>query len=372
MLEVTSFEVAAQESYSHLLTNLPVKEAYRAVLEVEGDRLQQDNQLWSVPFTQGKINVALVSPEGNRFLSQAISIGNRVELMKMEELPKKPDELVDLWIFDRYVPEQLPEGNILFIAPNQSTTWHQATEHEVTQELEVSQSNHPILQYVDWSQIHVSSLAGASNMLDLEALVVSGEEDVVLAGTHKGQRIVVLNFDLHQSDFPLRHAFPIFMQNAISWLSAAQSLPIGTGSPGEALQLPLTLGAEERALIYPDGTKHELPLEATMHVYPLPELAGLYTLEEHRGNEQLIRYFSVQMKSSESDISPRDLPIHSNLPNLDVEDDSQEGHAKEQQESLNGSEKADGVTGNKMLTFWVTLLALLIAMTEWMVYQRGY
>jgi Ca-activated chloride channel family protein len=356
VLDEVLFSVRGKESYTSIFANLPERDAYKAVLSVE-DGLEEDNHLWSVPFLQGKIKAVLVSPEGNRFLSQSLILGDRIYLERMTDLPEKLDESVDLWIFDRVVPDELPEGNMLFISPNESTEWMSYLgQKEINQPTEVIHDKHTLLQYVDWRNVYVSQVARVEPIVGMEGLIKVGNDDLLLAGEIQGKKAVLLGFDLHHSDFPLQTGFPIFIQNVVSWLSPKQSLPLASGFPGEHVTLPLTPGAESRIVTMPDGTKEKLSAEGTSILYQIPEQTGLYQLEEVRGEEKIVRYFSVQMKESESMIRP----YHMVAQSLAV--------SEEERAETSIHDKS----GTKELTSWLAALALLLCLAEWVVYQRGY
>jgi Ca-activated chloride channel family protein len=324
---------------------------------VEEDGLEEDNHLWSVPFLQGKIKAVLVSPEGNRFLSQSLTLGDRIYLEKMNALPEKLDESIDLWILDRVVPDELPEGNMLFISPNESTEWMSYLgQKEINQTAEVINDKHTLLQYVDWRNVYVSQVASVKAIAGMEGLIKAGNDDLLLAGEVKGRKAVLLGFDLHHSDFPLQTGFPIFIQNVVSWLSPKQSLPLASGFPGENVTLPLTPGAKSRIVTMPDGTTEKLAAEGTSFLYQIPEQTGLYQLEEVRGEEKIVRYFSVQMKENESTIRPYHMVAQSSTIN-------------EQEPTEMGVQDK---SGTNELTFWFAAMALLLCLVEWVVYQRGY
>jgi Ca-activated chloride channel family protein len=356
-LDDVPFSVQGRGSYTLTFANLPDRNAYKAELSVEGDGLEEDNQLWSVPFLQGKIKAVLVSAEGNRFLSQSLTLGDRIYLERMTDLPEKMDESVDLWIFDRVVPDKLPKGNMLLISLNESTEWMTYLgQKEINQTTKVTNDKHTLLQYVDWRNVYVSQATSVEPITGMESLVKAGDNDVLFAGDINGRKTVLLGFDLHHSDFPLQTGFPIFIQNVVSWLSPTQSLPLASGYPGEHVTLFLTPGAEKRVVTLPHGEKEELSVEATSFLYQIPEQTGLYHLEEIRGGEKIDRYFSVSMRESESNIRPYHMVAPSSVGN---EEESTEMSLMEKK-------------GRKDLTFWLAAMALIFCLVEWVVYHRGY
>ncbi|WP_019120599.1 vWA domain-containing protein [Brevibacillus massiliensis] len=356
LLDAAPFELAPHGSHTAVFHSLPASAAYRAVIDVEQDGLAEDNELWSVPYLAEKGRAALVSPAGNRFLHEVLKIGGRFDVEQLNTVEAAAANPADIWVFDGVVPDKLPEGNVLLINPDRAVNWlPYKGKIQVASGWDVPDQACPLLQHVDWSQVHVDSIARLGEMAGMRGLIRTGEDDAVLAGTIDGRRVVIVAFDLHQSDLVLRPAFPIFMQNVLTWLSPLQSMPIGSGYPGEPLEIPLTPGAVKRVLTLPDGTSEVLSVQGTSFVYAVPEQLGLYRLEEQQGEGKLTRYFSVQMREAESQIAPRRMHVAAG-----------QGQAEQ-------SGQAPQAAGSYQdLTFWLVLLALIIVFAEWRVYQREY
>ena len=354
LLDVADFSVEAGESQTLSFASLPASPVFRAVIEPKQDGLQEDNERWSVPFTAGLGKAVLVSEEGNRFLHQALQTAGRLEVENRQNLPESEEEARDLWVFDGAVPDSLPEGNILLIAPDRAADWLPfAGVREVDRQPQAVSPDNPLLKYVDWSDVHVAQTSVLGEMAGMEPLVRAGELDLVRAGTIDGRRVVIVAFDLHDSDMPLRTAFPIFMQNALNWLSPAQAAPIGSAAPGEFMNIPLTPGAASRVLIDPDGQRQELDVEGTSFLFQAPAKLGLYSLQEELDSGVQTRYFSIHLDEQESDITPLALSAGT--------------------EQRAGAEEQTGApAGSRELTAWLAALALLIVFVEWRVYQRGY
>jgi len=356
LLETDTFSVEAGSSQTITFKALPSASVYRAVIEPEHDGLALDNERWSIPFASGIGEATLVSPQGNRFLHQALQTIGRLEVETRQQMPEKEAGTRDLWVFDGVVPEQLPEGNILLIAPDREAPWlPYRGEAELEAQPQAVQQEDPLLRFVDWRDVHVAKTAVLDPMPGMKTLVRSGERDLVRAGVIDGRRVVIVGFDLHQSDFPLRPAFPIFMQNGINWLSPLQTAPIDEASPGDVLTLPLTPGGTNRTITYPDG--QQVPIEATGTSWLLrvPDQIGLYRLDEETGMGRTSRYFSVSVHERESDITPDFIGVETvGKPSAPVT-------------------TADSpLTGSRELTPWLVALALLVLFVEWRVYQRGY
>jgi hypothetical protein len=80
--------------------------------------------------------------------------------------------------------------------------------------------NHPVMRYVS---LHDIVLQKASRVGETNLTVLAESENkspLILASDEPGKpRLIVLAFGLGDSDFPLHSGFPIFVENALAWLS---------------------------------------------------------------------------------------------------------------------------------------------------------
>src|SRR5690606_39006537 len=103
-------------------------------------------------------------------------------------------------------------------------------------------SAHPLMRYVDWSDVSI----GGAYALPLDAAwrtVVDSPGGPLLATLEAGgRREAAVAFDLSDSDLALRPAFPVLVANLLEWLA-----PRGAGdpilaAPGEPVRIdPLPL-----------------------------------------------------------------------------------------------------------------------------------
>lgn len=357
LLDTDTFSVEAGASRTITWDDLPGSPVYRAVIEPQQDGLATDNEAWSVPSSTGVGKVALVSPGGNRFLHQALQTVGSLDVETMQEMPVKNGAARDVWVFDGVVPDRLPEGNILLIAPERGADWlPYKGEVELDEQPKSGSTDEPLLRYVDWRDVHVAKTAVLGEMPGMKPLVMAGGAELVRAGTLEGKRVVIIGFDLHDSDLPLRPAFPIFMQNAINWLTPSRTASIGPAAPGELLTVPLTPGATKRVLVDPSGGHKPIQAAGTSWTLQAPDRTGLYRIDEEIDAKWHSRYFPVQMNESQSDITPKTIRVAT-------------GEMQRTDESEGQSAAA---AGSRELMPWLAALALLAVFVEWRVYQRGY
>jgi len=166
---------------------------------------------------QGRV---LLKGPGNLFLERAFSLlpGLSVFQAAPDKAPAA-ESRYDLTVFDRSVPDTLPEGSLLFIAPPQSTPLFEVTGVFSNPRPMALNTEHPILTYVNFANLRVAQAqkvqapAWAKTLLNSEGgpLLIAGEDE-------NGRRIAIITFDLLKSDLPLQIDFPILIANLSRWL----------------------------------------------------------------------------------------------------------------------------------------------------------
>src|SRR5690606_21105665 len=81
------------------------------------DALNIDNVYWNV-VEKGLGNKALLVSDGNVFIEKALALSNKVELYKTQPDENREFTGYDLYIFDGFLPENIPEsGSIMIFNP---------------------------------------------------------------------------------------------------------------------------------------------------------------------------------------------------------------------------------------------------------------
>ncbi|MCZ2121844.1 MAG: BatA and WFA domain-containing protein [Anaerolineales bacterium] len=316
------------------------------------DALTLDNTAFAVYQTSASRKVLLVS-KGNLFLEQALASLPNIQAFRA--LPAADGSLqiskdpFDLYVFDGIIPEQIPNGNLLFINPPSNPYFEVGGTLEQINSAEVSQ--HPLTQYLDWSNVHILKAKQVKLPDWAEALVQTNDSPLVFAGQTDGQRIASINFDLRESDLPLQIAFPILFSNLTNYLvppsafDATQAL-----APSQSLQIIPPPGTEQIVIASPSGTGYTYANEAGGLKFTKTDELGYYAVNFISKDSTSAEYFAVNLfNAAESNITPKDA--------------IQIGQAKITHAV---SEKI----GQYELWKWLALLAILILMIEWQVYHR--
>ncbi len=199
----------------------------RLELRTEGDRLAVDNQLvYPLPNSRPVV-VAWITPEADPFTEIALSAiqdEGQLDLWKGGPDAWPLSELVDVVIFDGWLPEEWPQDLpvVVMNPPGNSGPLSARAVGEAGipyEGVRVGNQQHPVLFRVSSSRValtqtSVYDVAGGS----LEPLWLAGNDPVLSAGEVRGQRMVVMGFSPGRSEhLPLTASFPLLMGNAIFW-----------------------------------------------------------------------------------------------------------------------------------------------------------
>ncbi|MCY3978752.1 MAG: hypothetical protein OXG23_11700, partial [Chloroflexi bacterium] len=263
-------------------------------------------------------------------------------------------EPFDLYVFDGWLPNDWPGGDMLIINPPNSTPLVSVDESlPATDEIEISTEESPITSFVDLDEMSLLQFR-AIDAAWAQPLIRAGGEAIVAAGEVNAQQIAILPFDLRDSNLPLLIAWPVLMANLLDWFSPSDivSLPDGL-TVGDVLVISPPLLADGIRVTTPDGTIHDLPVEGDMVAFAETGKLGLYRLEVLQAGEVTsAQSFAVNLfATGESDIGP--------VPETDLQ--------------LGGglmAAEADEQLGTQEFWMWLALAALLLLAIEWYVYHR--
>lgn len=322
------------------------------------DFLPSDDRAWAVSSTGAGMEVRIVGP-GNRFLETALSLLPGITATKTTTTTVSGDTAPQVTIFDRVVPEALPTGNLLFIAPMRSTPLFSVTgmvEFPLLRPapIVIEGQAPPLLRNVSVSEVNVLRAMRIETGVWARALVEGDGSPMLLAGEREGRRIVILAFALQDSDLPLQVAFPLLISNIIGYLAPGSGLEASQIAPGQPLVVAVDPAATAVRVVRPDGRVDAAQIQGGQAIYADTDALGPYLIEQVRDNQAVEqRRFAINLFApEESRIAPSGelrVPQVSGL---------QQAVTREQ-------------VGRQELWRWLAAAAILIVLIEWLVYQRS-
>ncbi|MDD4833481.1 MAG: hypothetical protein PHC44_01970, partial [Lutispora sp.] len=312
----------------------------------EKDALLEDNKAYLVLQSTKPKSVLLFSQK-NMFIEKALSSIEGLEIYKTNDV-NISDDKYDLYIFDGTMPAQLPQsGNLFFINPEAGNPYLEVKEAIGGGKAELLR--HDLNQHIDDYSFYIGKMKNIEKPYWADALMKTGQNIAAGAGVYEKRKIAYMAFDIHDSDFALNTAFPIFMYNISAYLTDMEEQGKPYYSSGETISLNFSNDIEEAVIENPKGDKTSMSKELLSYGFDNTGEVGIYKLSYKSSQSEGQRIFAVNFPREEA------------------------ARAFEAQwEGERNFNNAGGYfsTGLNLRTSILTIVLLLLA-AEWMVYING-
>ncbi len=312
------------------------------------DNLDGDNRAWT-PVNPVKISKVLLASSKNVFIEKALSSAGGIELYKTGTDKSQQFKGYDLYIFDGFLPEELPgDGNLMLFNPPQNEYFGVKGELDFPK---LQKTTHQFFNYIYDYPFYISKAKSFDVPKWGQSALETDKGTVAFSGTLGNRRLAVFGFDLHNTDIALTHAFPILMTNCLDWLVSSRIKNMENLLPGQGIEFNLDPKAQEVQVKSPSGQVTMLAPPFPARIFDNTQELGLYTLEQKFNTGKSLRYFAVNAPADkESDLATGGRTAG----NTD---------SKAQKKSIPVS------TGLNLqaLLLWIVLIVLII---EWWVYKN--
>jgi len=347
---------------SHLLDvrplTLPAGQAQDLIFPVPGDATSVtahigasdifalDDTATAVARTPRAFRVLLVTP-GNVFLEQALRLRTDLQIDVVAPAAYRASAAYALTVFDQFSPAVLPDGPFVMVDPPAGSALAGGQPVGIGRVRAVDAGD-PLLANVDLQDVHIARSQDLRASTFGRPLISSLQTPLVLLRDEPFRQVLV-GFDLHASDLPLRIAFPILVQNLSEWL-LPPSVPSHSFHPDEPVTIVPESGATSVSVVRPDGSRR--PLAAgSIATFGDTDPTGLYTVEQTIAGKLQRSWFSVNLFSEP--ISQLKPPDRLTLPPTRTTI-TQATHQ-----------------GQLEIWPWIALAALAVVTAEWLAFHRG-
>ncbi len=342
----------------------------RLTLEHE-DHLAMDNVAYAAINPARHARVVLVTA-GNEALQVALDTEEvraiaDVAILEPARWETKPQQDLatagyhDLVIFDRYVPQVMPQANTLFIGRLPPVEgWSQGDPQGNPIVIDTDRV-HPMTQYVELGNVFIGQAAALKSPAGGLALIDSDIGSLLSIAPREGYEDAVLGFEIlstnddgetiGNTDWFLRRTFPVFVMNAVRYLGGvSESARAETVRPGSPIALRTEAPVDRMTIQRPDGKRIEVTREGqSRFVFADTAQLGIYKVFEGKSRTASQRFAVNLFDNRESDLKPRA--------------DIQLGYREV--EGSGGLQPARKETWK-----WILAAALLMLVFEWYVYNR--
>ncbi|NDJ76756.1 MAG: VWA domain-containing protein [Chloroflexi bacterium] len=335
------------------------------------DHLATDNRAFTVRDRSGSGRVLLVSDD-NVFLQSVFEAMSAVTLVTTtpDEYQLDPDDEIDLYVFDSWLPDELPNNNLLLVNPPRSTDFFDVggivtIEGGFPDSLTVPPSSQddprvrnlgPFLEEV----LIFRELDELENTPWAVPLVQINETyPLVVAGERGNRQIAILPFAVTDTNTSMvrQGAWPVLMLGLMDWFSPAPFMAASDSlAPGSPVTVRFINDADEAVITLPDERTVTLEPEAAelgaVAVFGNTREPGLYRVDLRRDGDTIkTGHFAVNLfDARESAIAPQD--------SLTI--DEKELLPAESEE-----------TTRREWWRWLLVTGLIILFIEWWFYHRS-
>lgn len=350
VLAVEAVQVAPGEDGEVIFAHGDLGEGVlQASLDHEDD-LGLDNTAWLALRPPAILKVLLVGEDdsaGSFVLQRALALDSRVALDKMPPESYRPSDDYDLVVFNGFAPEELPGGSILFFNALPPIPGLSSEGTVETPAVVAVDSEHPVMRFLHPETVGIRQAMKLVLPDGARSLVSTTGSSLVADVSRGGRQMLVVAFDLVESNWPTDLSFPLFIQNVLLWVPRNNLVAEEMVRAGRPLTVMPDPEAEQAHVLRPNGARESVALDPLRPVYyGATEQTGVYTVT--RG-EQRDRYAVNLLDRNETAIGPAE--------SLEIGRGSFQAQRKQ-------------IKQNRELWRWLLLGGILVLAIEWWVYSR--
>lgn len=353
---------------------------YRVALDVRDD-YAADNEAFAFREHEEPLNILYLS-QGNLFMEKALQVtGAHVTKLvtkqpdvtrtdgTTEDSPPVPEQRPDVIIIEGAAPDYVSEKDWAQLL-SETPVWTIGGDGKkvAPDRWEMKTVLHPVTRYLSVTDPPAGAFIDQSIPAWGKVIMDVGGTSAAYAGLENGLPRLVFLFELEDGDWTLRPEFPILVNNAVSWLNAGRSAGLGRITAGEPIEVPVAAEAVSAQWVPVEGYVSEVEAESIalderegriITEQTGPSIPGLWRLDMFGAEKQVLSsyYLDVSADHAESLQGGEAWPIVSG---------QNPGQNQGVSPAVNGPSPM-----NYSLVPWIALLALIVILVEWGVYQRG-
>jgi Ca-activated chloride channel homolog len=308
LVDSTDLQIGPRGKFEHVFDTLPAGSKVVEARLRDSDEFAVDNSAWLVLNQTSAFKVLLVT-QNNLFLEKAVNLLPNVEVFKTE--PRRyvgiDTSQYSVFVFDGYLPPELPNGNMLLINPPPTDWLSMATDTIPRPKVTSFEADDPLLNYVQFGDLQLSKTKDVEQPEWARVLAQSGSHPLLMAGNNAGRKMVIVPFDLHWSNFGLLSGFPIFVSNAVNFLQPNDPSEIKAPTPGDSVLVQPVPQADEIVIRKPDGSSRSYKPGGKPVAYNDTDAVGLYQVAQRsQGKSVQDQLFAINLTDpAESDVAPK-------------------------------------------------------------------
>jgi von Willebrand factor type A domain/Aerotolerance regulator N-terminal len=342
LVDAQTVSVAANDRNAIIFDAMPPAGGLAELKLTADDDLASDDLAYTFLPDARRTRVGVISD--NPFLIQALAVNPDFDARRVGAGAGAALSDFDCIISEGTLRDDVIDSNrpMLVINPSDVAGLWRATAARERPEVTSVERSHPINSYLSYADLHVESATRREAAAWLKPIVSSSDDGLIWAGDDGRRRVVMIGFDLAQSDLPLKVEFPILLSNSMAWLAGRDALAtdraVRAGQPAT-----IRTSAASITVTTPAGDTEELAARDGSVIFADTLRAGAYELKDAPP------FAASLLSEAESDTAPRD-------------------SIKTRTGEVSG--QASSFYSEREFWRWIALAALTVLTIEWWVYHR--
>lgn len=362
LTDVTRIKLGPKERLPRFYPNLSgaskTLEAKLALGDGTRDALPADDVAYALLPERRRARVQVVT-SGNMFLEAALLLDEYLDVTTVTDKRYPAKGTFDVTIFDGVTPSVAPgSGSLLYLNPSGTNVPFEVGKEVLDDDanyrlgFDEIDDKHPFVRYTALGDVQIGRARPLKGEKEDKVVAKSFKGPLLITGRRAGVKFAALGFDVRESDFPLRIAWPLFLLNVINDFVEEDVSYISSFKTGEVWRIPAASDVAAAQLEMPDGTKRAVPVKDGRAVF-LGQHAGFYKLAMGEKGDGDVSMFAANLSSpAESNITPK-------------------SEIKVQELAAGAvSEFKPGV--RREIWIWLLVGVLAISAIEWLTYHRRW
>lgn len=297
LLQIKEVNVKGEDSYS-----LQFDKVLNSVLTLKAeidvdDGLKEDNSLYTIVNQSSKKKVLMVS-ERNIFFEKALSIRSDIELFKTTN-PEEIKSGYDIYIYDGVVPKTLPsDGNFLFSNIPKNNEFISLEDSIEGGSANFSKSM--VTEYIEGQAFQLATFLPINLSGNMQSFIEVDDKVAGALGTINNQKVVALSFNIHDSDMPVTHNFPILMNNIANYLSGNNIIKDSDIMCGKDIKISTISNVKNIKVIDSSKNEETFSIENPEIIYKNTINPGIYKVVQKTEDKTFENTFSANFPREES------------------------------------------------------------------------
>jgi Ca-activated chloride channel homolog len=359
LTDLTRLRLQAHERLPRFYPNLSgaskTLEAKLALADGTHDDLPADDHAYALLPERRRARVQVVT-KGNMYLEAALLLDEYLDVTTVAPSAYPAKGTYDVTIFDDVAPPvSANSGSVLYLNPSGTDVPFEVgkvvEDDDKTYKLGFDEmdAKSPLLRYLALGDVGISRAHILKGTKEDKVVGASYKGALLIQGRRAGRKFVALGFDVRESDFAMRAAWPLFLLNTINDFIEEDTGYISSFRTGTVWNVPVSSAASQATLELPTGDKRTVPVKDGRAIF-LGQHAGFYKVSTGPSAEE-----ASMFAANLSDVGESTIKTHDKL-TVDGRAAGEVGEFK--------------IGVRREVWIYLLLAVLLVTTIEWLTYHR--